>query len=373
VAPTASDNTSHNIQASEKHNQVEEPTASDYIEDNNLAAETHNQVEEPTTSYYIDDNYQTDETYNQIEEPTASDNIDDNDEADVTISMSNGKQFKLNTNALLKAAIAILAVIALFAILKNCNRNRNNYSTNDNATNEVVTAEPETGKGWEYDINGNEVIASIKSDDNTVTVKYNEVANPNSLVVVMNTAKVPMFKDNKLGIAFNDTKRWCEFHNDQNASSPTYLVNIDKNILDLLKDSSKFSLIFADDEVTFSSSKALNMPSPDPIQQIPIAETTPAQSPKPSAQPKPKPKAQPKPQQESTRASSDQRSREIYDQPSHTQTIDIEDEQTVDRVFADPERVRNYPKPSNAPKEPTIKESSSESAVDQRYNELTGH
>lgn len=336
IAVNDGNNTVHNLQPAETHNQHVAPTESDSTDDNLQPAESH--------------------SYNQPEVPMPSDNTDDNNEENVTISMSNGKQFKINTNALLKAAIAILAVIALIAVVRNCTRNNHKDSTSNNTSNEAITPETVTGKGWEYDINGNEVVASIKSDDNTVTVKYNEVSNPNSLVVVMNTAKVPMFKDNKLGIAFNDTKRWCEFNTDQNAGSPTYLVNIDKNILDLLKSNTNFSLIFADEEVTFSSSKALDMPSPEPIQQLPITNATPAPSTKPRTQPKP----QPKPQQESAKERSEQRSQEITDQPSQTQTIDRDEEQTVDKVvdkvFADPRLIRDYTKPAIPPEEPKIKE-----------------
>lgn len=353
IAANNSNNTGYNIQPAQPHNQHVAPTASDNMPQNIQPAESYNynQPEEPTASDYTSQNLQQAESYNynQPEEPTASDYTDDNNEDNVTISMSNGKRFKINTNALLKAAIAILAVIALIAILKNCTRNNHNNSTNNNTPNEVVTTETETSKGWEYeqDMNG-KVIASIMADNAPVTMT---LINDGSQILNTATAvatKMYGLKDNNsIGVSINGVTYMCEAKRDEEAGSPTYLITLKNGLIDKFKTFSNFSLIFDNEEVTFSSSKALDMPSPEPIQQLPITETTPAPSPKPSTQPKPQAKPQPKPQQESARESSEQHSQARTDQPSRTPTIDIEDEeeQTVDKVFADPKRIKNYPKP----------------------------
>ena len=216
------------------------------------------------------------------------------------------------------------------------------------------------------------VIASIMADNAPVTMT---LINDGSQILNTATAvatKMYGLKDNNsIGVSINGVTYMCEAKRDEEAGSPTYLITLKNGLIDKFKTFSNFSLIFDNEEVTFSSSKALDMPSPEPIQQLPITETTPAPSPKPSTQPKPQAKPQPKPQQESARESSEQRSQARTDQPSRTPTIDIEDEeeQTVDKVFADPKRIKNYPKPPMHQGEPI----SPESAADQRYNELTGH
>lgn len=255
---------------------------------------------------------------------------------------------KINTTAILIAVILALALITCAAILR-----EGASSSSDKETKEVLQPkpkpEPETSKGWEYeqDLNG-KTIASIMADSVPVTMKLiSNGSQINDTATAVATKMYGLKDNNSIGVSINGVTYMCEAKRDEEAGSPTYLITLKSGIIDQFKTFTNFSLIFDDEKVTFSSSKALDMPSPEPT-----TENTPAPSTQPSAQPKPQAKPKPKPQQNSAREHSGQPSQVITDQPIPPQRVDTKEEQTVDKAIDDPKpveepKIKDTPRPVN--------------------------
>ena len=242
---------------------------------------------------------------------------------------------KINTLTVLKIIIVALAIIAAIVFFKNHSGN-GNHNTPDNApTSNIEDSESKQGNGWQYDINesNGEVVASIVADDSTITMKY-MASNANSILMVMNTSKVPNFKDNKLlGISFDNVNHLCEVQRDQDAGSPTYRVALNAELIEKFKTIPKFSLIFDDEEITFSSSQALNIPSAESLQ--PSNEITTKQR-----------------QQQSGQQGPTQQHRESRSNRNNEEWEDIY-ESPGDQVFADPTLIENHPKQTRNADVPT--------------------
>lgn len=223
---------------------------------------------------------------------------------------------KINLTAILITIIIALAAIACIAML----RKGKDKSSPTNITEKVDTLISNTNKGWQYDINesNGDVVASIVADNKTITLKY-MASNANSILLIMNTSKTPNFKENKLlGVSFDNVNHLCETQRDMDAGSPTYRVALNAELIEKFKTIPKFSLIFDDEEVTFSSSQALNMPSTEQSQQQ-SAQQGPTQQ-----------------HRESRSNRNNEEWEDDYESPS-------------DQVFATPTLIKNYPKqPGNA-------------------------